>query len=320
MKNDIFTGIVYKELSENEKAYFQTKMAKATLAIESLASVPDMVWENRDLYRKLIIGCKVLGLTSHEIAVCKNINDDEKNAILEVEKFKMRLLEGYVKFLAKYVSQKMATVKYFTEESSHHHIRRDLNGESQVAFCHAVYRFNRYDIQFITFLGTVVKNWLNNYCQQLSRIKLGEKLKDDLIEYNLIRAKELKAGRVATFEEIIRIIVLNEIRDQAIAATEKNIEEHIENNHERFLELRQISNRVLQIKKDDMVSMPTDVFTEVIVNDVMSRMNERQRKLVEHKINGGGLQKFATLHNMNKKEVELEFRAIQELIGSSLMA
>lgn len=319
MKNDIFADVVYKELDASEKAHFQRMMAKATLAIESLAEMPDMVWENRDLYRSYIIGNQVTGLTNHELAVCKSINIEEKNAICEVEQFKMRLLTGCIKFLTKYVLKQITIAKCFTQESSSYHIKHDLTSEAQTAFFHAVYRFNRYDIQFITFLGTVLKNWLYNYCQQLSIIKLSEKLKDDLIAYHSIRVKKLKADSELKFEEIIRIMVLNELRDQEIDDTESNVEEYIEQHHERFFELRQAVGGVVQVDAN-LSSLVSDVETEVMLNDIMSRMTEVQRKIMIHKINGGGLQKFADLHNMNKKQVESEFQLIRELIGSSLMA
>ncbi len=312
MSNDIFSGITHSELKTEEKNEFQEVMVTATLTVEAIARKNGMSWERRDIYRKFILGQHTEQMTACEVKVCKNVSEKEKNAIRKVEKIKYRLLEGFVKLLSGCVTKKIGMARRFTRENTYH-IRRDLNSEAMTAFCHAVYRFNRYDIQFSTFLTTVVNNWLTTYCQKLSTIKLPEQLKQDLMVYYTIRAAEVDAERIVKFEQIVRVIVLNEMRDMAIAATERNIADYILKNHERFVELRQATSNIVQINNDPIPAGSSANF-ETLLRDMTDNMTPMQRAIIEHKLLGGGLQGFADKSGIQKKHALKAFRSAKKII------
>ncbi len=174
MRDDILSGIEHRDLTATDKSKFHSLLATANLTIESLARKPGMNWERRDEYRKLVLGQKVPDATQQEVTTCRLLSDAEKAAVREVEAIKYRLLEGFIKLISQQVTKKLFMAKWFSTENARH-LRHDLNSEALTAFCYAVYRFNRYDVQFSTFLTTVVGNWLNDYCEKLTTIKLRER-------------------------------------------------------------------------------------------------------------------------------------------------
>lgn len=316
MTEDVLAGIIHKELTPADKTKFQSVMATATLTVEAVARRAGMEWERRDTYRKLILGQRGNEPTAHEVAVCRGVSNHERAAVQQVETIKFRLLEGFVRLLMKAVSKKVGMAKCFTKENRYH-VRRDLNGEALTAFCHAVYHFNRYDIQFSTFLTTVVDNWLSDYCERLATIKLTEQLKEDLAVYHLIRNTEKKADRDTGFDHVVRIIVLNELRDQAVAATERNVEEYAERNYERFLKLRQATNRIVQINGTPIAGSGDATF-EALLRDVTDGMSDVQRDVIEFKVLGGGLQEFADERGITKRDAARAFQTAKEMIGAAL--
>lgn len=317
MRNDILSGVAHRDLSVTAKAKLHSTLATANLTIESLARKPGMDWERRDVYRKLVLGQKVPDATKHEITTCRLLSDPEKAAIREVEAVKFRLLEGFVKLLVKEVSKKLFMAKWFTAENTPH-LRADLRSEALTAFFHAVYRFNRYDIQFSTFLTTVVSNWLGDYCEKLTTIKLTENLKGDLAAYYSIRSAERKQDRRPSFGEIVRIIVLNELRDAGVAATVPNIEEHTERNRSRFLELEQATRRVVPINPEAVVDARPDASFEALLKDVTDRMTPLERKTITHKLDGGGLKELAETEGVSPQTASRAFHQAKEKIGAAL--
>ncbi|MFX5689004.1 hypothetical protein ABTD94_21550, partial [Acinetobacter baumannii] len=87
---------------------------------------------------------------------------------------------------------------------------------------------------------------------------------------------EKKADRDTGFDHVVRIIVLNELRDQAVAATERNVEEYAERNYERFLKLRQATNRIVQINGTPIAGSGDATF-EALLRDVTDGMSDVQR-------------------------------------------
>lgn len=315
--NDILAGIEHNELTVQEKEKFQSMMVTANLTIINLARKEGMIWKNRDVYRKLVLNQKVeVSLTEHEINICKKLSTSERNVILEVEAIKYRLLEGFVKLLVNCVSKKIGMAKFFTHEN-HYHIRHDLNGEAMAAFCHAVYRFDRYDIQFSTFLTTVVSNWLADYCERLSTVKLTEQLKQDLMIYYNVRSKELNSDRTGEFDQVIHRIILNELDEKDISATEQNVEEYTEQNHERFMILRQATNKVVHINNTP-IAVNSDADFESLLQDLTENMTEMERAVIRHKVGGGGLQSFAEEHGVLKHKAIQAFQSAKQLIETVL--
>ena len=176
--SNILHCIAYRELSPADKATLHSTLAAGNLAVEALAKSPGMAWGKRDAYRNVILG----RLTHHpectpdEVAACHALVPAGKRAIGEIEAAKYRLLEGVVKLLVKEVKKKLKFAQFFVKGSKSKHCH-DLSEEALIAFLHATYRFNRHDIQFSTFLTTVVSNHLLECCERLPIIKLSEDLK-----------------------------------------------------------------------------------------------------------------------------------------------
>lgn len=289
--SDVLSGIVHRDLLSREKDAIRKAVATANLTVESIARRPGMEWDKRDDYRKHILGLRV-SLTKHEVTVLKGINPAERDAIRGAEAVKYRLLEGHAKMLAKLVSNKLTLATWFTSEKRRV-VREDLSGEALTAFCHAFYRFNRYDIQFGTFLTTVVNNWLLDYCSRLSRIKMTEQMRDDIFLYYGVRDAERKADRTIDFEGTVRIIVLNELRDKGVAATERNVQEYTELNADRFRELRQTTRRFVQVDETCVSAAPAADF-DSLLQDVLEgvSLTPLERQAVEFRLDGKGIKEL----------------------------
>jgi DNA-directed RNA polymerase specialized sigma subunit len=203
----------------------------------------------------------------------------------------------------------------FTQENQYH-IRRDLSGEAMTAFCHAVYRYTRSEIMFSTYLVTVVENWLFDYCERLTTVKLNEQLKKDLLAFNTIRAKKIKEDCVLTFDEIIRIIVLKEMQEATLDITD-SVEEYMKSNRSRFLDLAKATHRLACID-NKTVAAKSNASLEMLLKDVTESMTSLQKKVVYCKMKTGNLLEFANEFCLNEKEAKRVYDSAKKIIKTCL--
>jgi RNA polymerase sigma factor (sigma-70 family) len=319
MKNDLLSTIEYRPLSPREKVRIQSVLATGNLTVEALAKKPGMSWDKRDTYRQVVLA----GLRKHddcnhaEIAACRAISPQERDAIRAVEEVKFRLLEGFVARLVQLVRRKLYMAEWFANENART-LKSDLAGEAMTAFCHAIYRFNRYDLQFNTFLTTVVNNWLTDYCEKLTTIKLSEDMKELLTAYYSIKTEERRKGRHVGFEEITRIIIVNQLRDAGTAATDRNIEEAMERQRTRFLELRQVIRRNLPVDEALLASKDSDADTETVLAEVCERMSPLEAQAIRCKVDGRTLKELAEEEGVTPHEAGRAFKRAKDKIGVAL--
>jgi len=319
MKDDLLIGTTYRPLPKGEKLRIQSILATGNLTIEALARRPGMTWEQRDTYRKIV----VLNLRSHpecepsEIAACRSLSRQEVAAVKAIEDVKYRLFEGMVARLVQLARRHVYIAKLFTDEHPRT-LKNDLYAETMLAFCHACYRFNRYDIAFNTFLTTVVQNWLTDYCEKLAIVKHGEDLKNLVYLYYQIKASEQEAGRQPAFEEIVRIIVSNELRDRGIAATQHNIEAETEKSRERLLSLQQAIRRIVPVEPRHRSQEPAaDV--QAVLNDLTARLTPLQRQTIESKLEGVSMKDLAKSEGLSANEVGKAYKTAREILGAALV-
>jgi len=331
MKDDLLSEITYRPIPSGEKRRLQSVLATGNLTIEALAGKEGMAWDNRDAYRKVILADLLWhpALTVREIVACRSIRLQERQAVIDIESIKYRLLEGHVARLMQLVKKHLYMARWFTQEDVGG-VHSDLCGEAMVAFSHAVYRFNRFDVQFNTFLTAVVTHWLQHYCESLATVKLSEDLKGLLCLYYSIKTQERYAGREATFQEIVRVIVSNQLQDEGVALTDRNIEEATERQRTRFCDLQQAIRKVRSLSAvrravngdhltDDLniVAAPsTD--TEAIFNELLERLTPLQRRVVETRLAGRSMRKLAQAEGLTKVQVGRVFQSAKEILGSAL--
>lgn len=321
LKDESFYGVEYRPLSDREKNEIQNVLATGNLTIESLANKDGMAWEKRDLYREVILKRlrKHPGCSDAEVKACRSIHPRETAAILAIEGVKHRLFEGFIARLTQLAKSKLYMAKWFTTENTSH-VRRDLEGETMTAFCHAVYHFNRYDRAFNTFLTTVVNNWLTEYCERLSPVKLTEMLKDDLaLFYSIKSERRRKKLQPLSFEETIRIIVTNELRDKKVAATPRNIEEAIERGRERFMTLQQATRRILQVDDRYCPGTTPTGDEEALLNDLAQNLSPLERRTLQQKLKGDSLRDLAVTEGISAEQVGRAFRRAKEVVAAALV-
>ena len=191
---DLLKEVNYRPLSDWEKDHIHTIMATGNLTVEAIASKPGMEWSKRDAYRKVILGLKHSDCSPQEIAACRAISPEEKAAIIAVESIKHRLLEGMAARLVQIVRRFCYFARLLTENKEM--VRQELSSEALLAFSHAVWRFKRYDMQFNTFLTTVVNNWLADFCERY-QTGLSSKL-----DFDRMPSPGLKPDAESVFNEI----------------------------------------------------------------------------------------------------------------------
>jgi DNA-directed RNA polymerase specialized sigma subunit len=308
---DIFADIQYRPLGKFEKSAIESAIVTGNLTIMALANRTGMEYNKKDVYRMVV----AKGLKSHprcvlqEISACQSLYPQEISAIKKVEEVKFRLLEGFVPRLAQLARRKLNMARCFSNADKKT-LMDDLYSESISGFFHAVWRFNRYDIQFSTYLTVVVSNWLTEFCEKLSPIRMGEHTKKLLAEYWSIVNK---TNQKMSFDDIMRIIVIKHLQSQGIDDTEINIQTALERQHLQFLELQQVFHKTVQV--NETLTGSYSVNTDAILNEVIDKLSPLQKKIVKCKMDGVPIKHMIRDECLDRKEVANAYQKVRDVFG-----
>lgn len=212
-------NIKFSQISKEELEEIQVLLATGNLTFFSFIKNSGLSFKKREAYRKVI----VQNLSSHqklidtEVDLCKNLNKQDINHIKKIEDFKLKLLEGNIKLINDEVNKKLYLAKLIRKQ------RADFESEAYVAFCYAFYNYTRTDIKFNTFLITVLRNRLMDFCSNSTDFKINKKYYILKSKYFYFKNKLEQKGKKITFAKIVKLIIKSKLQKKGKPLIKENI-------------------------------------------------------------------------------------------------
>lgn len=273
----------HKELSQEQKDRITSILAAGNLVLESLMQLPGMTRKKRDAYRKVILGIPN-DCTVEEVQQCRALTEEDKAAVRRIEEVKFDLYCGHIKLLEEQVSRYLKMARFFAKNRSVRQLKEDLRSEAMAACLRAAYRFSRPEVQFSTYLTTVVRNHLHEYCQTLSGLRLNDDVVALMTTFSNIWEEAWEKGVSLGFDEIVRIIVENELRDKQVAATEQSIQEALELQRDRFIDLQQAMRQVISLQHPVASKHIDSPDADAILHELQELLEPQELVILRHRM------------------------------------
>lgn len=172
--------IEYRPLTDDEQSRIQRILVAGNEVVFDLASMPGMTSSpaRRNAYRRAILGFDVLWLSDVELRMCGSVVPYKRCQVQGIETVKDRIVEAFIAQVVRIAKRTIPFARFYRNEEDDSNLLDDLSAEGLHGLSHAIYTYTDPTVKFLTFMTTVVKRWLRDYCVKMPPVSL---LHDSLI-------------------------------------------------------------------------------------------------------------------------------------------